>query len=606
MDNSQKQLRGFWELALDILCLVDFDNRFQDVNPAFEKVLGYTKEEVLGKPFSDYLHPNDLATWLSEAKLHIASHIAHEFQNRFRCKDGSYRWLSWNSVPALDERLIYAFARDITESKKAERKLKEQAFISANINDAIIGTDSRYRINYWNEVAKKMYGYRAEEILGQFAGILKPEFIGMTSQEALNQLERTGKLKVELTHTTKDGCRIVVESSNNLISDENGKPYSVISINRDITELKKAEKELKESEYRFRRIVETANEGIWLAMPGGKTTFVNQKMADMLGYAREEIVGREGLEFLLESFRNHVPADRKRLDTGEKIQGQYGFRRKNGSELWTIGSTSPLLDNNGKHVANLAMHTDITDRKNAENELMRARNQLRKYSSYLQEQIENERKRLATEIHDELGQMLTSLKIDISMLIKKLPENNAVVTEKARNILNLANDTDKLLKKISSELRPPILDQLGLAAAVEWQAEQFRKRTGIKCVLQIVPVSLEIDKKRASDIFRIIQESLTNVARHSGATQVKISLRKQARILKLVIQDNGHGITSSEKSNPQSFGLMGMKERAVRWGGTLKITASKPHGTSIILKIPLKKDILGAFKAKNNRREILI
>src|ERR1039458_3165081 len=125
MDNHQRQTERFWELSLDIMCLVDFHNRFQDVNSAFERILGYSKDEVLGKSIADFMHPDDLTVSLVEAKLHLDGHIAHEFQNRYRCKDGSYKWMSWNFVTVADERLIYAFARDVTESKKEEEILRE-------------------------------------------------------------------------------------------------------------------------------------------------------------------------------------------------------------------------------------------------------------------------------------------------------------------------------------------------------------------------------------------------------------------------------------------------------------------------------------------------
>jgi signal transduction histidine kinase len=194
---------------------------------------------------------------------------------------------------------------------------------------------------------------------------------------------------------------------------------------------------------------------------------------------------------------------------------------------------------------------------------------------------------IAREIHDDLGQSLTALKIDFSLLRKKLPPADKTVAEKAESIAGLIEATTQSVKRISSDLRPGILDHLGLTAAIEWQAGEFEKRTGISCTCVFEPEEIALDKDRTTTVFRVFQETLTNIARHAQATEVSVHLSVQTDGLMLHVEDNGVGISEKQIADPKSLGLIGIRERVNYWGGLLTIDGIRDKGTTITVWIPL-------------------
>lgn len=221
-------------------------------------------------------------------------------------------------------------------------------------------------------------------------------------------------------------------------------------------------------------------------------------------------------------------------------------------------------------------------------ELMQSYEQLRKLSAHLQSVREEERTNIAREIHDELGQVLTALKIDVSMLSNKLYPDRKLL-EKTESIIKRIDETIQSVKRICTELRPTILDHFGLSAAIEWHVEEFESRTGIKCNVSFEPRKIVLDQDLTTSVFRIFQEALTNVARHANATEVRISLKLKDGNIRLEVKDNGKGFKEKQFSDPKSFGLIGIKERVNFFGGNVKINGIRNKGTTMTVNIPLKK-----------------
>jgi len=203
---------------------------------------------------------------------------------------------------------------------------------------------------------------------------------------------------------------------------------------------------------------------------------------------------------------------------------------------------------------------------------------------------EKESTRIAREIHDELGQSLTALQMDISWLAGQLPAKNTTLIDKANRMTRLVDATIDSVHRIITELRPIILDDLGLSAAMEWQAEEFQNRSGIRCEMAVDDVD-SIEKDLSTTLFRIFQETLTNVARHSGATTVRVHLKREGNQLCLVVADNGRGITRQQIEDPGSFGIMGIRERVNLWGGSVRITGKAKRGTTITVLIPVREGL---------------
>jgi signal transduction histidine kinase len=211
---------------------------------------------------------------------------------------------------------------------------------------------------------------------------------------------------------------------------------------------------------------------------------------------------------------------------------------------------------------------------------------LRALAGRLQNIREEERKRVAREIHDQLGQALTAIKLDVSSLVRELPGGQRKESNRVPSILKLVDGTIQTVRRIATELRPGMLDDLGLVATIEWAGEEFEARTGTKCRLELPQDDIVVDQEKATAIFRIFQETLTNIARHAGANEVKARLAAEDGNVTLEVRDNGRGIREEKLRMGGSLGILGMRERVALLGGDLTITSSPGNGTSVLVRIP--------------------
>jgi signal transduction histidine kinase len=226
---------------------------------------------------------------------------------------------------------------------------------------------------------------------------------------------------------------------------------------------------------------------------------------------------------------------------------------------------------------------ELADRRRVEEHLDRSRKQFRDLSAHLQTVREDERARIARDIHDDLGQCLTTLKLDLALLYQDTPESAQTLREMISEMTAIVDGTIRSVRRIISELRPRLLDDLGLTAAIEWHAADFQKRTGIPVSLSIYPREIILDQERSTVVFRILQEALVNVARHAGATAVTVSLTDIDGTVEFKIEDNGRGITPEETQDSKSFGLMGIRERAETLGGHAAFTGRANEGTAVVV-----------------------
>jgi PAS domain S-box-containing protein len=270
---------------------------------------------------------------------------------------------------------------------------------------------------------------------------------------------------------------------------------------------------------------------------------------------------------------------------------EYRIRAKGGRVVW-LREEAILVQDELDQPFLQGIMLDITQSKHAEEQLKNSHEQLRGFAEHIEAVREEERTWIAREIHDELGQVLTGLKIDISWLDKKLTsvcsgDSNHVLSKRTRSMKDLIDSTIQSVRKISTKLRPGILNDLGLLAAVEWQATEYQTRMGIKFEVTSNIDGIELDERRSSAVFRIFQELMTNIARHANATKVSINLKERDGYLILKVRDNGRGITEQESDNVKSLGILGMRERALLLGGKFSITGMPGQGTRATVKIPI-------------------
>jgi two-component system sensor histidine kinase UhpB len=353
----------------------------------------------------------------------------------------------------------------------------------------------------------------------------------------------------------------------------------------------------------FWNIVDSAHDALLTSALDGTIVTWNSGAQRLCGYGAAEAVGRPVTMLLTPERGVEWDAVIARIGRAELPEPfDTVCVRKDGVQVDVSWSVSPLTDRHGKLVGASALGHDITAHKRTAADLRSAlaqltesqiteqnsRAQLRDFAGRLRAASEKERSFIAREIHDELGQALTALKMDVFSLRSGLPVSaRAQVEPQTREMADLIDVMIDKVRTLAAELRPAVLDNLGLAAAVEWAVQQFARRTGIRCELDLPADPPTIDADRSIDVFRILQEALANVARHAEASSVEVCLRVTPGELVLEVHDNGRGIRPNEIESAAAFGLLGMRERALLWGGEIGIRAVPQGGTCAIVCIPL-------------------
>jgi len=442
-----------------------------------------------------------------------------------------------------------------------------------------------------NDAFCKIFQMEREEALGKPFSIVYADDEQEKALKAYQRDIRNNELKTlfERENTLWNGKKSWLEFSNSFLTLPDGSKLT-LSIIKDISKRKNSELELRESESKFKMLFNNANDAVFVTQLSNEKSYgdfieVNEVACRRLGYTKEEflqlspsaIVSQKSIiEFNLRT--------EQLLKDGHVIYDI--VHRAKDRKLIPVEVNSHLFIYNDKPTV-LSIARDITERKQAEEKLKRTSKLLRELATHLQSIREEERTMIAQEIHDELGQVLTALKIQVSLLANKLDKNQQPLKEKINSLSDMIDASVESVQKISSKLRPGILDELGLIAAIEWQTEEFEKMTNIKCSLVLPGEELLLEKNKSTAIFRIFQEALTNIARHAKATQASISLLQHQSIIYLEIQDNGRGITQEQEKDFNSLGIHGMKERAMVFNGQVYVEGITGKGTIVKVEIPI-------------------
>ena len=402
---------------------------------------------------------------------------------------------------------------------------------------------------------------------------------------------RNDKLKTlfERENTLWNGRKTWLEFSNSFLTLPDGNKIT-LSIIKDISERKKSEIELRDSESKFKMLFNNANDAVFVTQLSDEKSYgdfieVNEVACGKLGYSKEEFLQLSPSAIVSQKSISEFNLNTNRLMKEGHVIYDLVHRAKD-KKLIPVEINSHLFNYNGRQTV-LSIARDITERKQAEEKLKRTSKLLRELATHLQSIREEERTMIAQEIHDELGQVLTALKIHVSLLANKLNKDQEPLKQKINSLSEMIDSSVESVQKISAKLRPGILDELGLIAAIEWQTEEFEKLTNINCSLVLPKEELILEKDKSTAIFRIFQEALTNIARHSQATQVQISLMNYKSNISLEIRDDGKGITQEQIKDFKSLGIHGMEERAMVFGGQVSIEGISGKGTAVKVEIPI-------------------
>jgi signal transduction histidine kinase len=370
----------------------------------------------------------------------------------------------------------------------------------------------------------------------------------------------------------------------------------------EIRELEQAQHRLSESQAKLAAALSSMTDSVIITDTAGNFVEFNDAYATMYRFRNKAECTRNFGEFsvLFDVYTaSGEPLAKEMFPTLRALRGEtesnveYSYRRKDTGETW-IGSLSfsPVRAKDGSITGAVITARDVTERKRTEEALRHSekmalqREQFQALAERLRRAREEERTRVSRDLHDQIGQILTAIKLDLTWMTRRLPKANDEFRDRLKGTIGLINDGVRSVRKICTGLRPGVLDDLGLAAAIEWQANEFASRTGIHCDISVPTADVVLDGDPATEFFRIFQECLTNVMRHAEAKSVRVSLREEHGDLVLVVADDGKGFCESEASN--SLGFLGMKERAQVCGGTIQIVSSPGNGTTVTLRVPMQ------------------
>ena len=396
-----------------------------------------------------------------------------------------------------------------------------------------------------------------------------------------------------LKHAKADIQRLNAELEQRVMERTRQLTTAYAALQREMAERTRTEEVLRERERKYHSLFDSSHDVIVLVDATGNILEINRRGEHVTGYSQSELRHMNTLQHLVHA-EDHALVQDVLTDVVQGQAREYAvrWRTKTGRIVHLEGVSIPRFSASGEFLSTLCTLRDSTERRRAEEQLQATSEQLRALSARLRLAREEEGARIARELHDELGAALTRLKWDLEEMETTIAvAGNAgslsALRDKVATMTTLIDETINTVRRISAELRPRLLDELGVVAAIEWQAQQFQARTGIICQFDALLDNGDMSPEHATALFRILQEALTNILRYAQATQVTITLAEEAGAYVLEVRDNGRGITEAERTGSRSLGLLGMRERAQLIGGTLDLTGLAGKGTVLTVRMPL-------------------
>lgn len=457
-------------------------------------------------------------------------------------------------------------------------KVKYHDLLLHHISDAVIFINTQSEITGWNTAAEKVYGFNEKMKPGHLLTTI-PGISGSCLQQAIEDAINTGKhAGLEEYFDPFTGRWLQV--------DIHPLPDGYFMLTKDISTKKEAELALKTSEEKYRSLFHNSPLPMFvMEMQTYCFLDVNEAVIRHYGYTREELLTMRAQDMRpaedIDRFYNRVD-----LPSDGQSRGYFRHCKKNGEIIDVEIFVHDFLYQGRS--SRLVLAIDISVKLETQRKLLKTTEQLRALSAHLQDIREEERTNMAREIHDELGQQLTILKMDISWLNRKLADyEDTSLLQRSKESLKMLNDTIKMVRRIATELRPSMLDDLGLLPAIQWQSREFESRADIKVDFESDVPGLCVPPAIATSLFRIYQEALTNIARHAQAKNVLSRLRVENNQLLLLVSDDGCGFDVKILGVKKTLGLLGMKERTLIMGGVFEINSVPGKGTTIQITVPI-------------------
>ncbi len=606
---SESKYRSLFSNMLNgfAYCKIVLDDKNQpvdfiylEINEAFEKLTGLKKKDVLNKRVTEAIPGIKEAT---PELFDIYGKVALTGKGTSIILDFTPLdiWLDI-SVYSPQKGYFVAVFENITERKKAEKILQQYEQIVSCSTDMMGLLDNQFKylaanktyLDAFNLTSEKLVGLTVSEVFGEefFKTIIKPNAEQCLQGKRVNyqvwfEFPTLGKRHMDVTYSPYIG--------------EDNEVKGFVVNGRDITERWKADQELKKYQKELITIFNSNPVAIWYKDKDNRILRVNKAGADAVGLKEEDIVGKPVKDLFPKADSDHYfEDDLEVMKSGNpKLNIVERMETASGDKRWVNTDKVPYYDEKGDLAGIIAFVRDITERKKAEEQLEKSQKELKKLTTHLQTVREEERTLVAHELHDDIGQALSALKMDIFMLEKKLPKDQKDISDQIKETNDLLDKTIQTTRKIYSELRPTLIEYFSIEEVLEDQLNTFLELTGISGESEIDLGGTELDEKYSIALYRIVQEALNNIKWHSQAKTVKIRLKKKKNQIELMIKDNGIGIKEDDLTKSNAYGILGMKERSSFLGGEIEFKGLPNKGTTVTVTFPFNPESLGTGRSND-------
>lgn len=578
-------VKGYAVLILNVA------GEIEQCNREAIKLVGHVEQEIVGRPLSIFYSADgsdgDFPSVIMERARRQGYYECEELLLK---KDGSMFWAVCSFAPLYLEGGLTGYVvaiKDISGEKILE-DMRLQRLLIDNIPDCIYVKDLNLRYMVNNPANIKLMGASSEEeTRGKTMFDYFDVELAMENMKLDMSVLKNKKPVYNYGNTVLDktGDQRAMLTSKIPLIDGSGGVVGILGITRDVTDQRRAEQEVASSAVKYKTLFDHNPLPMVIAgVPELDILEANDAMTSTFGFSKEEILGMNGLDFLTDEERSHFLAVQCGRSEEMKCGGVWRHVKKGGAIIHLEVFWQDIVHEG--RPARLVIGNDVTERVNAENDIQASNEQLRQLASRLQDIREEERIKVAGEIHDELGQRLTGLKMDCAWVAGKLGfQGGHPIQEKIDEMTVQLDEAVRAVQRVMTELRPSILDHIGLADALEWYSREFERRFGIQ-VDFCSTLDEAIAPKVSTGLFRIYQETLNNVSRHAEATVVTASLHKDGDRLLMIISDNGKGFTKVLGKGHATLGVLGMRERASIMGGGYEFEGAPGQGTTTTVSIP--------------------
>ncbi len=592
LKESEERYKTIFTSDVDTFIILDSQGNILEFNNRALHLYGYKREEFSLLNCKDLTDSQHFEQLLNILNIKIDEWYSSETVHLRKNGEKLHVSIHGKKVKINDELNNLLIVRDISARKKAENELKYSEkkirTIFNSVPNIIFVIDLKGKIIEINDTMLKLCRHKTD--LSRFINSNIGNFISLGEKLSIGEFLQTIMVNdivsgIEGRFMCTSKREMSVEINGGLIKNDMEDPIGYILVMEDITQRMEAEEKIIRTEKRYTSLFNEALDMLNFVDSEGKIVDVNKIELKTLGYIKEELIGKEFYEIIDEEYLQITKQKYEHVINGKTIDGlRSRLVKKNNERVDVEISAIPEMIGD-KIIGNRTFMKNITEKLVLEKNLKKSHSELQNLTRYLENAIEEERTKLSRDVHDIVGQNLTAIRMDINWILEHSSEDASL--KKLKSMLKIVEELIITVQKISTELRPGMLDDLGLEAAFEWYCDEFQKRFGVKCILNMEKKELILSDENRTILFRIFQEALTNVARHSKAKNVEISVKLENDNIQMQILDDGIGITENKIDSPSSLGLIGMRERAKMGNGVFSISPLK-KGTLVTVILPIK------------------